>query len=835
MKNPAAYQPIQQDSDWAQEIAQLDWHRRHDITTSHAAAMLNEAISEQYGNVAEFQNRLCGRGFAESVAAGKFMRETLEHAPPEFQPDIIAAALDQAGASQDGIILAYRRDYIDLDGLSWNEPDPALEHSLEQAAGHDLYQEILLARETMRHSAYLCATPGEFGPNNETHFLDLIKVSYDDTLAQEDVTPQQILESVDLAYRRISYVTRRHLDSFRDRMPAEHPAASAIEAMIANLDGAETHWGVESLHATAVALAHATALDGTVPDAEALRFKELARLAGEAHHLTEQRAPEHTDPIYEYLHPRDSVERLSYETIERIRNMGYHNEMELVDAIASDDWNQTCRGLQDLNDAIQDPMNGYAITRYITDLTQKYTNSDGALARYQLLQNINTANDGPAYYTTETADALEGLQAEGVPELAVKLDRMLRHSSEINILRIAHSLENADHTRAPLSVLHLHYNDLVSTLPDIITTQGLLQDKQEQLSFADRASHEVNRMEFRLMSEIRFRLVEQYSPNGRLLETAERRHLDAAVIDKVREFQDTEQLTADEAATWPLHPENVEWLATLTTMKLAMQHAIESYDNPELLTLLDSFNNDWNNPDVQDQALQMLHPMIQHALGAAKDVATSWSFQDIADGETGYPVRYADIGFHETDGGREQWLHDSPLGYGRDLLTGDCTVRALAAAIGRPEAYGEIWAAVTERQRYNGYDNKDADQGSRPSEFQTVFAEYGVFEVYTDSQLPIGYARRELDLREVPAALHHLYDNSGEPLVYIVSTLNHNVAIVDDTLNDHADTRYIGDDALDGNLGRIAKLWVKSNDPDTIEAVRTTFDQYARVRAHSAA
>ena len=99
MKNPAAYQPIQQDSDWAQEIAQLDWHRRHDITTSHAAAMLNEAISEQYGNVAEFQNRLCGRGFAESVAAGKFMRETLEHAPPEFQPDIIAAALDQAGAS----------------------------------------------------------------------------------------------------------------------------------------------------------------------------------------------------------------------------------------------------------------------------------------------------------------------------------------------------------------------------------------------------------------------------------------------------------------------------------------------------------------------------------------------------------------------------------------------------------------------------------------------------------------------------------------------------------------------------------------------------------------
>ena len=835
MKNPALYQTIPQDTNWAQEISQLDWHLQHDVTISHAAAMLNEAISEQYGDVAEFQNRLSGRGFAESIAAGKFMRETVEHAPPEFQPEIIATALDQAGANQDAIILAYRRDYTDLDGLHWPQPDPNLEPALQQAAGPAVYQEILIARQTLAQAAYLCATPGEFGPTNETHFLNLTRMSYEDTICQEGTTPQQVLESIDLAYRRISYVTRRHLDSFLNQSPAEHPAAPVIEAMIAGLDQADNHSGVQSLHQTSEALAHAIAVDGAVPKDEALRFQELARLAGESHHLAEQRAPEQPSTLYRHLQPPDSIERMSYETIERIRHMGYRNELELVDTIASDDWNQVCRGLQDLNDAIQDPIAGYHIARHITDLTEKTTDPNAALNRYHHLENIHAADHGRAYYTPESADALERLQAEGAPALAVKLDQMLQHSSNINLLRIAPTADRAEHSRAPLSALHLHYNDLISTLPQIITAQEMLQDQQEELSYVERASHEVNRMGFRLMCEIRLRLTEQYSPNGRLVETAERRRLDDAVIEKVREFQATEQLTADEAANWPLHPENIDWLATLTTMKLAMQHAVESYDNDELLPLLDSFTNDWNNPNVQDQALQMLHPMIQAALGAAKDAAASWSYADLADGENGYPVRYADLEFQETDGGREQWLLNSPLGAGREEITGDCTVRALAAAIGRPEDYGAIWEAITERQQNSGYDNKDADKGSRPSEFHEVFAAYGVFEVYTDSQLPMGYARREIDLREVPVALRHLYDNTDEPLIYIVSTFNHNVAIVDETLKDHADTRYIGADPDEDQQGRVAKIWVKCSNNDTIEATRTTFDQYARVRAHSAA
>ena len=831
MKNPALYQAITQDTNWAQEIAQLDWDLGHDVTTSHAAAMLNDAISEEYGDVAEFQKRLSSRGFAESIAAGKFMRETLEHAPPEFQPDIIAIALDQAGADTDATILAYRRDYCDLDGLGWAEPDPILEPILEHAAGAELYQAILLARETMKQSAYLCSTPGEFGPNNEPHFLDSLRTSYEATLYQEGTTPEQVLETIDLAYRRISYVTRRHLDSFLDQSQPE----PVIEAMIANLDQAEILSGFQSLHQTTEALTYAIAVDGSVPDTEALRFQELARIADKSHQLADRRAPEKDDTLYQHIPPPDQIERMSYDTIERIRNMGYRNELELVDTIASDDWNHVCRGLQDLKDAIQEPMAGYAIARHITGLTQKSLDADAVLTRYHHLDNIHAADQGQAHYTPEAATALEALQAEGAPELAVKLDQMLQHSSNINLLRMAPSAENTEHSRAPLSVLHLHYNDLISTLPEIVATQGILQDQQDNLSYIERASHEVNRMGFRLMSEIRLRLAEQYSPNGRLVETAERRRLDDAVIEKVREFQETEQLTADEAATWPLHPENIEWLATLTTMKLAMQHAIESYDNAELSKLLDSFNNDWNNPDVQDQALQMLHPIIQAAIGAAKDATAEWTFDQLINGETGYPVRYAELAFQETDGGREQWLQESPRGAGREAITGDCTVRALAAATGQPENYGDIWEAITERQQHSGFDNKDADKGSRPSEFHDVFAAYGVFEVYTDSQLPMGYARREIDLREVPEALHSLYNDTNAPLVYIVSTFNHNVAIVDNTLNDHADTRYIGANELDGPEGRVAKLWVMSNNPDTIEATRITFDQYARVRAHSAA
>ena len=835
MKNPASYQVSERDTDWAQDIALLDWDHGLDKALTQAAALLNEALSEEYGNVAEFQTKLWGHGFAQSVAAGTFMRETLEHTPEQFQPDIIATALDQVGADHHAIVLAYRRDYNDLDKMHWPEPDASQDNILEQVAGPEVYREILLARETLKQSAYICATPGEFGPKDETHFLDSVRDGYQATLYHDGVTPEQVLESIDLAYRRIAYVSRRHLDSFLDHLHPDHPATEVVEHLVASLDQAGTHSGAQTLYHTAAALSHAIAADDTIPTSESHRFNELVRLAQECHQASDQRAPEQQTTMYQHLEPSESIEKMSYETIERLRYMGYRNELELVNTIASDDWNQVCRGLQDLDTAIQNPPAAYAVARQITSMTEKSAASDTALTRFQHLEYIMAATENNGAYTAEAAIAMETLQDAGAPELAVKLDEMLQHSSNVNLLRLAPTTKFFNHSRSSLSERHLQYNDLVANLPEIVSAQGMIPTRDEDLTYLDRAQHEVHRMGFRLMSEIHQRLLEQYRPNGILVEAAERRGMDDAVTDRIREYQNNEQVTADQAATWTLNPDNIQWLVNLTTVKLAMQHAVDTYSSTELLQLLDRFENRWDNAEVHDQATEMLHPIIQGALAAAKDIAAEWTQEQLDDGQVGYPVRYADLQYHETDGGREQWRQQPGPGNGRDEVAGDCTVRSLAAAIGRTDAYGEIWDAFTESMQDVDSERTDADNGSKPSEFHEIFAAYGVINVYTDSQLPMGFARREIDLREVPVALSHLFDDSGKPLIYIVSTVNHNVAVVNHALNDHADTRFIGDDENDGQQGRIAQLWVMSDDPNTIESTRAAFDQYARVRAYSAA
>ena len=254
MRNPASYKEQELVEDTSHVLAQLDWDQDWTTAVAEAASILNEAISEEYGGVAEFHQRLTGYGFAESIAAGTAVRELLDGVPHDSKAETLATALDHASVKNEGVILAYRREYYELDELGWAEPNPATEKGLSNTAGELGYQGILLARETLKLSAYLCATPGEFGPKKGEHFLEATQAAYETTLCQNGETTEQALAGIDLAYRRLSYVARSHLESVLDHIPASYPAEQEISALMKNLDQTTFSNGAELLHLTAYAL-----------------------------------------------------------------------------------------------------------------------------------------------------------------------------------------------------------------------------------------------------------------------------------------------------------------------------------------------------------------------------------------------------------------------------------------------------------------------------------------------------------------------------------------------------------------------------------------------------
>ena len=179
-----------------------------------------------------------------------------------------------------------------------------------------------------------------------------------------------------------------------------------------------------------------------------------------------------------------------------------------------------------------------------------------------------------------------------------------------------------------------------------------------------------------------------------------------------------------------------------------------------------------------------------------------------------------------------QWLQESGQEQTMERYVGDCTVRALAAATGQEQNYGQIWSDITDSLKESG---QTADNGAKAIQIHDTYAAYGLVRIYIDSQLPPGSAQREIDMREVPQALGHLFNDSEHPLTYIVNTYNHAVAIVDGTLKDDRDTRQMGEDHDQGSSGRVRALWMKCDDLDLIQKARDDFARYARVRTNSAA
>ena len=829
MRNPASYQEQELVEDTSDALAKLDWDQDWTTAVAEAASILNDAISAEYGGVAEFHQRLTGYGFAESVAAGTAVRELLDGVPHDSKAETLATALDHASVKNEGVILAYRREYLELDELGWTEPDPETEKGLWKTAGHLGYQEILLARETLKLSAYLCATPGQFGPKKEEHFLEAAQAAYETTLCQNGETPEHALACIDLAYRRLSYVARSHLESVLDHIPASYPAEQEIRTLMDKLDHTTFSNGAELLHLTAYALSETLEIDGTVNDGEQDKFHQLSQMALEYARITQMGDVANESTLYQHLNQEQIIEMMSYDAIANMRQMGYRNEREVVDDIGSNDWNRVCIGLEAMHTSTQQQYSGI-IANHILFMSSKNPAHDEAAARYRHLETILKAEEDTSPYTPAAADSMGALQDAGAPELSVQLDQLMNDSHSCNLLRMAPAVQFPPHSQMFPSERHYHYDDLIAMLPEIIEDQILIPGNSYSPNYIERANHEVNRMGYRLMSEVQERLLEQLHGCGRLVDTANQKQLSEPVAERLQAFQENAEQTAmtgiDELPTQL----QIETAAALAGVTLALQDCATRRDEAKITHLLDMMETDQKNAEAE--AEQMLHPMICAALEAAKKSAANWTEEQLTDGQYGYEVRYADLQYMETDGGRMQWLRESGQEQTMGRYAGDCTVRALATAVGQEQAYGQIWSEITESLNDN---TQNADNGAKAMQIHDTYAAHGLISIYIDSQLPPGSAQREIDMREIPEALSHLFDNSAIPLTYIINTYRHVVAIVDGTLKDDRDTRQMGEDQNQGALGRVQAFWMKSDDPDLIQRARDDFARYARVRANSAA
>ena len=825
MRNSASYQMQEATHDPANDLSKMDWNRNWEIVVAEAASILNDALSEEYGDLTEFHRRMSVYGFAESATAGAVVRELLENVPNESKAEILAKSLDHANISNEGVILAYRREYYELDKLSWPEPEPATEHSILEMTGTQAYQQILLAREILKRAAYLCATPGEFGPKKEAHFLDATRKAYQHTICENGETPQQALEHIDLAYRRLSYVARNHLESVLDHIPPEYPAADEIDFIIRKLDQTKTIHGADLFRHTAKALSDTLAIDGTIPNEDQAKLHDLAEIAQQCQYITGQWETDTDSTQYRNLDGTEIIEKIGYDAIANLRKMGYRNEREVIEDMASDDWNRVCHGLEAIDTAAPQQYSSM-VAHYILSMTEKSKGHDTASARYRHLEGILKAGSGTAAYTSRAADAMEKLQNAGAPELAIKLDQTMRNSLQCNLLRMAPNIQYPPHSQMFPSERHFHYDDLISKIPEVIKDIALIPG-HESTPYTERATHEVNRMGYRLLSEVKERLLEQIRGNGQLVQLAYQNWLSEPTTERIREFQEKATQASDARLYILPSQQYIEEATAMVGVTLALQKCMTTNDEEKTMRLLDLVEND--QAAAKEEAAEMLHPMIQAALGSARETAASWSEAEMLDGQTTYEVSYADLQFIETDGGRNKWLQESGEHLNREKYAGDCTVRALAVATGQTQEYGKLWEEITETVKHTG---KDADDGARPIDFHDTYAAHGMMHVYIDSQLPSGYAQREIDIREIQEAMSHLFDDTENPLIYIVNTYNHNVTVVNGTLMDDRDTRQIGED---NTYGRVHNLWVKCDDPELLQRAREDFARYARVRAHSAA
>ena len=178
---------------------------------------------------------------------------------------------------------------------------------------------------------------------------------------------------------------------------------------------------------------------------------------------------------------------------------------------------------------------------------------------------------------------------------------------------------------------------------------------------------------------------------------------------------------------------------------------------------------------------------------------------------------------------RRDWLGETGQQDRRELA-GDCIARALNEAQGGGN-YGDIWQEVTESTQRR-FPEKDADSGVEQQDFQDIYQAHGMSLVLNVREDIDNVMRGHLDVREIPSLIGKLFQERGEPLVYIACSEGHAVAVVDGCLMDSWDSRDMADRTRYRRDGTLVELWLRTQEATLLEEVREVIRKYETVRQY---
>ena len=342
---------------------------------------------------------------------------------------------------------------------------------------------------------------------------------------------------------------------------------------------------------------------------------------------------------------------------------------------------------------------------------------------------------------------------------------------------------------------------------------------QEQL--ADAVRHEVNRMGYRLLTEIEERLLYQLRDVESLAGAAREQNLSQQVAERLAKLATgTAILVSERRETDFPNEATILETSNLYLMWTAVQDAINQRD--EAAIWAEITGNPANDP------IFTLEPDVQAAIENALKITEKWEYEDIQNGAEDYHVTNADLVFKDSAADRNEWILTRPTDEERQERSGDCLTRTLNELQGGG-AYGKTHDDVTERLRERGL-GEDADQGAPDSVSTEMLRKRGLqplLEAYTDTSHPM---RKHIDIREIATLLGSLFPDEEKPLEVAVFIENHVAAILDGALHDDEDWTRWGDSPATRERAAVTGIWIRCDDEDVVSQARDILAKYEAVR-----
>ncbi len=378
---------------------------------------------------------------------------------------------------------------------------------------------------------------------------------------------------------------------------------------------------------------------------------------------------------------------------------------------------------------------------------------------------------------------------------------------------------------------HNTQEQYVQCILDLPAKQAMESTQWNEDQLQEAVQHEANRMCFRFNLEIQDRILGQISNRQPIVRLAQESGMSEEIVSmvdargQVKETWTNGHLIQDN----PVYG-RIQAAAHMCVIEHGLAGAIRGSDEDMVRELLERIDGPEEMKDRAIRAMSYAKPEVLEALNQALETAAQWQDSVIQDGALDYHAQYSDLDFLPSNRARMQWLAATGQTDSRRHMAGDCATRSLNEVTGGQD-YPDLWAQMTAASQV-AYPGKDADAGVKYHHFRDIYEEHGMVQALDTQEEHRGNPMRQhLDMREIPALLGEIFNKPDEPLSFIAMSEGHSVAVVDGDVHDSWDSRDMGDRRWERN-GRLVGLWVKTDDPEAVQAVQDLLQRYQEVRRY---